>query len=68
MSYSPWIPLADRKPEVAGHYLVAFDNSVGYARYMPRLGVFRFPSAAMAFEPTHWMNLPPSPKLFAAKG
>jgi len=58
-----WIALADRVPEAAGRYLVGAKGiNPGEARYKPRSQEWKFPSAAMRFEATHWMPLPEAPK------
>lgn len=50
-------------PGVAGTYLVASDvrQEVAQARYKPRLGKWVFPSAQMAFNVTHWQDMPKPP-------
>lgn len=52
-------------PIKAGHYLVAnkIYQYVGAARYMPKKCIWKFPSAQMGFEITHWAELPKPPTL-----
>ncbi len=57
-----WIETKDLPPK-AGYYLVAdsFSRLVGMARFMPQKNIWKFPSAKMAFEVTHWAYLPDAP-------
>jgi len=50
-------------PKKSGAYLVAsaFTKEVGQARWMPRKEKWKWPSAAMAFEMTHWADMPSAP-------
>ncbi|MFB3910457.1 MAG: hypothetical protein ACE15D_18865 [Candidatus Eisenbacteria bacterium] len=59
---SGWRPIEGETLK-SGRYLVGSErhHNVGEARWRPRLGAWKFPSAAMAFEPTHFMPLPPAP-------
>ncbi len=61
LSHSPegWQPLP---PPSAGTYLAGSPMNVGQAKWKPRLGKWTFPSAGMAFTPTHWMPLPAAPE------
>jgi hypothetical protein len=49
-------------PATAGRYLVANSDAqeVGMARFQPRKGEWKFPSAQQAFAVTHW-DYPPKP-------
>jgi hypothetical protein len=53
----------ENPPQYSGQYLVASwrYRFVGQARFMPKKNQWKFPSAQMAFEPTHWMELPNPP-------
>ena len=50
-------------PKMAGSYLVASATTkdVGQARWRPRKGEWKFPSAAMSFPFTHWSHMPSAP-------
>lgn len=50
-------------PLKAGVYLVWRDGETHafQARYMPKKERWIFPSASMAFEPTHWKPMPEPP-------
>lgn len=56
-----WRPI--ETPPTAGRYIVgsAPERQVGEARYMPYKKLWKFPSAGMRFEVTHWMPLPEPP-------
>ncbi len=55
-----WWPIGESRPS-GGRYVLVSNNmtkTVGFARYKPAKSVWVFPSAAMAFEVTHFMYLP----------
>lgn len=65
----PWSPAAwwcerwrdiSTPPDVAGVYLVGnvAEQISGQARWMPRKKVWKFPSAALSFEPDVWTVMP----------
>lgn len=51
-------------PAVARRYLVASEGrqEVAIARFKPRSKEWVFPSAAMAFNVTHWQEVPEPPQ------
>lgn len=58
-----WRAIAEQPPAHAGRYLVASDatKEVAEARYMPKKGIWKFPSASRAFNVTHWADKPAAP-------
>ena len=50
-------------PKKAGTYLVASSRTkeVCQARFKPRSNEWKFPSASMAFQITHWTAMPCAP-------
>lgn len=56
-----WTPVSS--PPMAGTYMAGNADSlrVCQARYMPNKKRWVFPSAQMAFEVTHWQEMPEPP-------
>lgn len=59
-----WVPIDETPPPISGMYLVASESQglVGRACYKCLSGEWKFPHAAYAFEPTHWMDIPEPPR------
>jgi hypothetical protein len=59
-----WIPVLQELPSAGNRYYLvgnAQTKQVAEARYLPRKHQWKFPSAARAFEITHWTEMPYPP-------